>query len=70
MPQVEKRASKFTRANQRSLYLDSDVQEQLRDFANNYPLLPFSMIVNAGMRYYLRHAKDGIDGNLQPLNDK
>ncbi len=70
MAQVEKRSSKFTRENQRSVYLDSDVREQLRDFANTYPLLPFSMIVNAAMRCYFRHAKDGIDGNLQPLSDK
>ena len=70
MLRAEKKPTKFIRSNQRSVYLDHDVQEQLRDFINNYPLLPFSMIVNAAMRCYFRHAQGGIDGNLQPLSDK
>lgn len=60
--------AKITRPNQHSVYLNDDTQEELREFMSNYPLLPFSMIVNAGLRFYFKAAKDGIDGNLQPLS--
>lgn len=58
------------RSNQKSFYIDEDVAIEWKTFAERYPRLPSSMVVNEAMREYFARAKNGIDGNLKPLKEK
>ena len=56
------------RENQKSGYVSDDVRRLLEEFYKRYPRVTFTDISNAALREYLKLAKDGVDGNLKPLN--
>jgi len=53
--------------NQLTVYVSSDVEQSLLEFADAYPIASASDIVNASLRYYLPLALKGCDGRLRPL---
>lgn len=55
------------RRNQKSVYVDEDVQKAWETFASRYSRVPFTDVVNAAMREYFERCRDGVDGNLKPL---
>ncbi len=56
------------RTNQKSFYVQEDVQQNLEEFIKRYPHVRITDAVNAAFRNWLPLAlKEGVDGNLTPL---